>query len=1194
MTQTTDNLMRAKKYRNIFYTLFFQEFKRFIQDGATFKNTIITQQNNEIIDNNKGGYYEFLQDFIPEKDKKKYVYRFRPNAKFEEKEIAEAIDRFFFLFSTDEEGLNHIQELVSFCIPTLSAENDNDTFCKLLKYGDTICDRIANYFGVTIHDNNEDPTWDKLINHIAQTYWGTNSKHSNYYYYKNALHIARIIRNSEAHVLNSKLISVNNWIPTVRFLLFTYIGLCLLLRKSIEKGPIDSTGFEVFRKECITFSSSVDGNWSLKEIKQGNVIPVKNSEGNYWTADVIKGMEFTVIVEDNTNNQQSQVITIPVTFVDVNITIDNNGNLSITNLSKVAELIIDKVNEKVNEKDNNHVNTLTGKVGEILDKLNQITSVEQPSTEYSTAIEDLFTAILTSIELIGNNDLSEITNKLEELSNKIDENCNEITQIINECSVKLLTEIYKKINELNQNIESVKEKVDGVTRNVKSVEKNVVEISTGVGEINSTTKNTNNIVLRMWDSIVRLGKITKVILCVIAVITVLLGTILCIPLEKYYEWTSSEVIAQRMHDKGDATIAHRHAELMEKQEKYVAATEWYQRARSRYATIVDSDTTQTEYAYQLALLYSRLKGGIDGNIDYTMNQACKYARIAGYGKHGRGLEIYLNIQYPQNDVDTRTILNQLEEYDKSDYVLLSKAIMQINSTELRKNDAKNRDLYIEAFNTVDSLRKHSQDIKYEAESFYCECALNGILMGDEIIIAPDLYAAHMCMYESGIKHNNNIVLCIYIQELIYIRDFEQLTTALDRAWKNGLKDIAALYYIQLIDADIIDAPDYEVEMRKFLSNTPISPISLVYSIENNRNKGYTESKYIWDQYIKLTDRIENSKYYTTNMFYREIIKSELTNNIHSIEDAYNLINSVDTDQQTRKAFAEYLIGVKYGEGYGVDKNIHLSDSLIRNAAFNDCVRAQYAYGRRLINEGYIAEGIAYLEEIAPTIDDAALYLAVWYRSNGYSDQLVSKYIDLLKNNGHSIAFALEYFVNEEDETINLIPGIDEVIKNINNLEYAISYFKEDLYTYPLLSANLFDDLIRQSSMVDLYNNYIDSSRLIFYANIISRLDEYIYCTTAFYLSGVFVNIDPILSETYINMFCEKYFGEDYAKKINYNKEDLLDLLSFVYPDVISQYITQQEVYQRYEKVLKNINEGKPMPNPKLNTRLEFDLPIYIL
>ena len=203
--------MRAKKYRNIFYTLFFQEFKRFIQDGATFKDTRINQKNNEIIDCNKGGYYEFLQDFIPDKDKRN-VYLFRPNAKFEEKEIAEAIDRFFFLFSTDEEGLNHIQELVSFCIPTLSAENDNDTFCKLLKYGDTICDRIANYFGVTIHDNNEVPTWDKLINHIAQTYWGINSKHSNYHYYKNALHIARIIRNSEAHVLNSKLISVNNWI----------------------------------------------------------------------------------------------------------------------------------------------------------------------------------------------------------------------------------------------------------------------------------------------------------------------------------------------------------------------------------------------------------------------------------------------------------------------------------------------------------------------------------------------------------------------------------------------------------------------------------------------------------------------------------------------------------------------------------------------------------------------------------------------------------------------------------------------------------------------------------------------------------------------------------------------------------------------------------------------------------------------
>lgn len=152
---------------------------------------------------------------------------FTHDIEWTEKQILEAINVFFHICNQDKDIADHIKRLVGVTTQTALRPIDSDSFKTHKLYGDTVCIKIAEAFGIVATAKNG--------NHIVFSDWIdaieeelNQSSNNNVPFYSNILRLGKTIRNKVAHNPNEE-ISRTKWVPTLTFLLNSYICLCLLL-----------------------------------------------------------------------------------------------------------------------------------------------------------------------------------------------------------------------------------------------------------------------------------------------------------------------------------------------------------------------------------------------------------------------------------------------------------------------------------------------------------------------------------------------------------------------------------------------------------------------------------------------------------------------------------------------------------------------------------------------------------------------------------------------------------------------------------------------------------------------------------------------------------------------------------------------------------------------------------------------------
>lgn len=313
--------------------------------------------------NNTKDRYNFLKPFV-----KKYeangvtpsgvVYKkgdswpcfFNTNdIEWSSEELAEAIDLFFYIFSKDQSEINHIKNLIS--IGTQSPNNDEDyrKFCGCLLYGDKICIKIAQTFGIEepIREDGRVSTFDDWIKAIKNAFGDNKLK-----YYSNVLYLGKVIRNLNAHEWEQKIDRLN-WVLTIQFLLHSYIGLCLLLTK-IKGNPMAAdSDFMVSLAEDVIICTN-------NRIK----LKVKDVNNNYIYTDVTyectrkvrleRCKKYNIVIDDGAQNFEIELI---ATANNVTISIDCNLNTcnviynsrNAMNVQQEDQVIINEYNTDANK-----------------------------------------------------------------------------------------------------------------------------------------------------------------------------------------------------------------------------------------------------------------------------------------------------------------------------------------------------------------------------------------------------------------------------------------------------------------------------------------------------------------------------------------------------------------------------------------------------------------------------------------------------------------------------------------------------------------------------------------------------------------------------------------------------------------------------------------------------------------------------
>lgn len=1170
--------MRNKKlelYKNLYRSFYFDELQKIL---------------TKIDFNNEGDYYYLHEQFVHADYRNRGVYGYE-NPNLDKKYLSIAIDCFFNLF--DKEGNEPFAEqlisILSCCLSDIA--NDAD-FTKCRLYGESFLAKILKHFGISVTFNfenlgssNENDTFDTLIarlkNKIESAANG-NVKLKVYENFPNILYVTKELRNKEAHVIK-ELVPAEKWNRTLRLLIHSYVAtfyvLNVICNKHTESGEQD---VKIFSGKFKLSIKEVDGAELIRETidKQERTVSLKNYHAYEFSQILVLG------------NSKTMSLKQPLCWdcPNVEITI-KNGECRVYANTKLAEYVQLYIKDKFNIQV--QLDNLNAKIDALDESIRQATAISEPQREQDDSLKSLLLATINKVVEIKtqNTEIDEHIASIEGQLGEIASLLNSVKQgddlksIVVEGirSLALPEEIAEAI------IGQLEGKLDAIAKDAVETRRNTEAL---LEESKQHGKKLNDLLSDKQQKKERKEKFRKYASRwgLVAVVIILIALpVFLIPTEYFYEKTHSDYYAQLLYNDGSHDIAHRHAQLLEKQGDYEAATEWYQKARSRYASIVDSDTTETEYAYQLALLYVHLKGGTDQCIDNTMATARKYARIAGHGPRGRGLEVYLDWLISDNPVATRTLINQMEDYDTSDYLLLTKASMQLGEVELLTDDQQNSDLYLQAYRTIDSLDLYSPEVRFDSHWILCDCALSGIHCGSKAIIAPDLYLAYCNLWQASMIENNALAQIIFASLSLDLHDYEQATTILDRLWKNGVRDISAYYYIQLIDYNLAEAPPYDADMRAYISNLSNNPIGTLHTAETNQRKGYLGDDYYLNKLKEIDAYEKRSNFFQTReVFDRQWTIHILTHKVHSIEDTYQLLDPTLPDS-IKRAMGEYLLGIKYAEGYGVDKNITLSDSLIREAAIKNLTEARYTWGCRLLEEGYMLEGIACLEEIV----DSIIYAPLTLMTISNLDYLDARYLKKLDNSPEAILYRPLYEGPQGAIPIasdTTTEEMSQLSKYIQDVEKALSVNMAHIFEHPEVCSRYLYDMM-------LYHNCLnaDTSRVNFYANLISRMGIPYYNSLVLFEMGYnkyFSN--PTESKKFFEEFCKLYFLPGNQTLCDWVKEDVLDVLSLMCPEVAGKYIPAVlDIYQRGESLRNAIREGAPIPDVMWSHFININLPTYI-
>lgn len=502
--------------------------------------------------------------------------------------------------------------------------------------------------------------------------------------------------------------------------------------------------------------------------------------------------------------------------------------------------------------------------------------------------------------------------------------------------------------------------------------------------------------------------------------------------EHLYKSTHKEVFCWIAYQAGSRDIAYDHAQWLERHQRIRDAVVWFRNARERYLTLTkvhSNGALDVDCLFRLAKLYMEGKGG-----EYSPQKALWYASQIKHTAKGIGLYTLYNMQFNPEEARDGLVLVQekYREDQKDDYMRLAESVWQLTDPKLPAERRK-AEYYEAAFDTLKKMAETSNSMQGEVQTLWASLYLNGFYR-DESRLVYSLFDGMTLLTRAALEENfvpaQSALGDIYAQMGLWndAASFYSLSVANGyRANMGKLIELSQLIGAprHLIDSLMEEKERYSVDTF----NATMETAELLTRHEEMRTAIRSLEKR-----KEAVDAFDPMKHWVEGDFFVDFIR-ELLKSTASVEEALVSCDSFlvgsDADRQIIKT---YLLGVKYAQGYGVERNQLLADSLIQTAAGQGSIDAIYTWGRLLDQRGRTQDAIKTLQKTADVDSRSAEWLSYMFQNvdQRQSEKYLAKADDSVR---------LYRTVREELawlDTLNVRISAGELEERANRLEAMIA------------------------------------------------------------------------------------------------------------------------------------------------------------
>lgn len=648
---------------------------------------------------------------------------------------------------------------------------------------------------------------------------------------------------------------------------------------------------------------------------------------------------------------------------------------------------------------------------------------------------------------------TEVKNDLKTLldsSKTLDEICSKIDEFCNSTPYKNLG---NALGNLSKGITEVKE-------DVKKLDATATTILT-----NQETENKRRVEeekkKRKRELIRRTILGCVIVLAVAFVVAYFFRANLARPFYDKYHW---EKCCEWIYDDGDPDIAYDYAQFQEGNKNFPQAAEWYRKAIERYKEIVESDASMedfsrrapsvTEAYFRLAWMYCQAKGGL-----FDKEQAIQY--VSKIKNTEKGIGLYAMLVEDIKEAGEQIVY--LKEYKKDDYMLLAEAVWQL--ADLEPGQCQTDSCYAEAVKTLEQLiAKENSPVRGEALSQYGQFLMYGY--GPRGNVKYGLYEGMENLKKAALKENHINSQVELARKYSKMGLFDDSKRFYELALSNGAYQILNEMITMAKFADYSES--YLDSLNDVMQNLRLDNVAefLNKSFLLAKDGLYEKAAIKMDSV--LTKANQNSRYFIDDAFYKQQMVLKLKANV-DLDQIVSDTVLVKCPQEKKAAYANYLLGIKYAQGYGVEEDQAKSDSLIQLAAKDSITDAIYTWGNLLYYRyGNTLASIAELKKIEDKDDRALELLSQIYKS--IDKRISEEYLEKITNDTRLYKVVDEYGVRIQriaDKPDSSLEDYEKCIRvlegylcrnNFSDLELSTWIAGYLAYLYLCMDAN--DDKIR--------------------------------------------------------------------------------------------------------------------------------------
>lgn len=378
------------------------------------------------------------------------------------------------------------------------------------------------------------------------------------------------------------------------------------------------------------------------------------------------------------------------------------------------------------------------------------------------------------------------------------------------------------------------------------------------------------------------------------------------------------------------------------------ACKYYRLAKERYESILAGGSIDATMAYRLAMMYLTGKGG-----EYDPARATRYAAQAQ--SHPMGAALYAYCCYQVGDMqEMRSQMKLIEAGqvgNKEDILYnLLKVLDEID--EIRNTDMTGKDITVlkqKASDCVDKLQdwENAAKVRHNPNPILSIEAIgimgSGIQTADGQALVPRSFSGYYnLLLDRSVALNNPLLQFNTGNMLLDFGQYKFAELYFLTAWHNGLRD-AAVKLVEMADLLYPDAkkPEWYEDAHSVLKANWTGEVSSYIWKANTfyRSGEISEGEHQLDMAIELAK--SQSKYkevYTSKNWWSSIVTTCL--NTNNFQKAYEIAMKELVDSTVNHGFKYYLRANQYAKGYGVEKDIHKADSLLRIAVDSACHEAK--------------------------------------------------------------------------------------------------------------------------------------------------------------------------------------------------------------------------------------------------------------